>query len=90
MMTAMLWTLIALLGAVLTGLVVDARAGRRELRIEIKGEMEALRGEVKGDMGALRSEVHLLAERQAEMNGRLDLVAAMAHTHPPAVPGRQG
>lgn len=79
MMAAMLWTLIALLGTVLIGLVVDVRAGRRELRTEIKS-----------DMGALRSEVHLLAERQAEMNGRLDLVAAIAHTHPPAVPGRQG
>jgi hypothetical protein len=96
-MAAMLWTLIALLGVVLAALVADSRAGRRELRTELKGdiselkgEIDGLRGEVKDDINSLRSEVHVLAERQAAMNGRLDLVAAMAHTHPPAVTGRQG
>jgi hypothetical protein len=74
-MATMLWTLIAMMGAVLVASVVDARTGRREL---------------KRDIDALRGEVHLLAERQAEMNGRLDLVVAMAHTHPPVVAGHQG
>ncbi|MGH9090466.1 MAG: hypothetical protein ACRDZR_03655 [Acidimicrobiales bacterium] len=118
-MTAMIWTLIALIGAAMVAMTVDARSGRRELRTELKGDITGLRTELKadinglrtelkadinglrtelngdttglkGEIDGLRSEVHLLAERQAEMNGRLDLVAAMAHTHPPAVAGQQG
>jgi hypothetical protein len=34
-----------------------------------------------------RDQIHVLVERQAEVHGRLDLVAAMAHAHPPPVAG---
>jgi hypothetical protein len=101
--TAMVWTLIALMGGGLVAFFVDARAGRRhlavelrteigalrtelkgdlrELRTEFKGELHEMRTELKADVNGLRDEVHLLAERQAEMNGRLDVVVSMAHTH---------
>lgn len=76
MMTAAVWTLISLLFGGLIAFVVDSRNGRRELRTELRTEI-----------GGLRTEVHLLAERQAEMNGRLDVVVAQAHTHPVVVAG---
>jgi hypothetical protein len=90
----MLWTLIALMGGGLVAFFVDAHAGRRHLAAELRTETGALRTEFKGDLHAVRTEfrtdisglrdqVHLLAERQAEMNGRLDVVVSMAHGHPP-------
>ena len=50
--------------------------------------MGALRTEIRGDIDGLRHQVRLPAERRAEMNGRLEVVAALAHTHP--TPGPQG
>ncbi len=38
--------------------------------------------ELRAEIGALRGDVQTLAERQAEMNGRLEVVVAQAHTHP--------
>lgn len=99
MVTAMLWTLIALMGGGLVAFFVDARAGRRHLaselrtelrteigglRTEFKDHLREMRTELKADVNGLRDEVHLLAQRQAEMNGRLDVVVSVAHTHSPA------
>ena len=92
MVTAMPWTLSALTGAGLVACFVDARAGRRHLgtgpRTALRTEMGALRTEIRGDIDGLRDQVRLPAERRAEMNGRLEVVAAQAHTHP--TPGPQG
>ena len=71
MSVALGWTILGVMivgfAAVVT--MVRADVGRLDTKIDTK-------------IDALTQEVHTLAERQAQMNGQLDVVVRQAHTHP--------
>ena len=47
----------------------------------LTGEIGRLGGELRGEIGGLRSDLSALSDRVATMDGKLDVVVGMAHTH---------
>ena len=71
MSVALGWTILSVMivGFIAVVAMVRSDVGRLDTKIDTK-------------IDALTQEVHTLAERQAQMNGQLDVVVRQAHTHP--------
>jgi hypothetical protein len=48
----------------------------------VRSDVGRLDTKIDTKIDALTQEIHTLAERQAKMNGQLDVVVRQAHTHP--------
>ena len=78
MSVALGWTI---LGVMIVGFAAVVTMVRSDVgRLDTK--IEALDTKLGADIRGLSQEVHTLAERQAQMNGQLDVVVRQAHTHP--------
>ena len=78
MSVALGWTI---LGVMIVGFAAVVTMVRSDIgRLDTK--IEALGTKLSADIRGLSQEIHILAERQAKMNGQLDVVVRQAHTHP--------
>ncbi|MHB8263885.1 MAG: hypothetical protein ACYDGY_09105 [Acidimicrobiales bacterium] len=85
---AVTWTVVVILAAGVFGLGALMVQQMNGLRAEVKEEIGKLDAKIDGletkmdaKIDGLGTEVRRLAETQAEMNGKLDVVVRMAHTH---------
>ena len=77
-----LWTILGVMIGLFAMLAIIMISLFLHLDSKFEAKFDAQDSKFEGKFDAVIREIHQLAERQAEMNGTLLIVAGMAHKHP--------